>query len=100
MTKADSFYQDLKKALKELGIGPAYRTMIFGAVEETMARHLVNGRLSLRGWIKVTTHANVQTVRNVATGETIGEQTVVIARASVGPRLKQLLLEKAEHAEQ
>lgn len=89
-----TFYHDLKRALLELGIGPEYRAMIYGAVEETIAQHLVNGTLLIRGWMKVTTYAKVQEVRNVATGLPFGEQIVVSARAKVGARLTKALREK------
>lgn len=90
----NTFYQDLKQGLKEIGIGPEYRTMIYGVVEETIARHLVAGTFLIRGWIRVTTYAKFRkNVRDLVTGRQISDRVVVTARAKVGPRLKRKILE-------
>ena len=88
-----NFDQELRQALKEIGIGPAYRKMIVTAVIETIARQLVDGTLSIRGWVKITTNVKERKVWDIHT-RGWADRVVVLARASVGKYLRKALHEK------
>lgn len=88
-----SFDQELRQALKEIGVGPDYRKMIVTAVIETIARQLVDGNLVIRGWVKITTNVKERQVWDVQT-QGWANRVVVLARASVGSYLRKALHEK------
>lgn len=92
------FDQELREALKEIGINPDYRKLIVTAVIETIARQLVQGTLSIRGWVKITTQVKRGEVWDVQT-QGWRERIVVLARASVGTYLRKALHEKFNEAD-
>lgn len=92
------FEQELRQALKEIGVGPDYRKLIATAVTETMARQLVHGSLLIRGWVKITTQVKEAKVWDVQ-AQGMRERIVVLARASVGTHLRRALHAKWNEAD-